>query len=222
MALSFGVGLLSFYRLEVDSHWCRNERGMLRRIKCLSLFMVYYITRENILNNTSSGADLSTQKALVIITDGEPTDYDDLNALNRCEEQNILRYIIGVSFLKAQACQFHVQSHCKSVTVWFLRVETLWLCDAFTTLVCLSCLTCELLKQTPEFGAGISGWLTNGKLGECSRNLSGNSHYVCNLASPVVQKMTYFSFKWQVLQALIYYRFITVCFHFSRTNIQVQ
>lgn len=51
---------------------------------------------ENILNNTSSGADLSTQKALVIITDGEPTDYDDLNALNRCEEQNILRYIIGV------------------------------------------------------------------------------------------------------------------------------
>lgn len=117
MALSFGVGLLSFYRLEVDSHWCRNERGMLRRIKCLSLFMVYYITRENILNNTSSGADLSTQKALVIITDGEPTDYDDLNALNRCEEQNILRYIIGVSFLKAQACQFHVQSHCKSVTV---------------------------------------------------------------------------------------------------------
>ncbi|CAM4461621.1 unnamed protein product [Leuciscus chuanchicus] len=50
---------------------------------------------KNLLNSVSSGADLSAQKALVIITDGEPTDFDDENALNRCDEQNILRYVIG-------------------------------------------------------------------------------------------------------------------------------
>lgn len=86
--------------------------------------MIYHITRKNLLNNVSSGADLSAQKALVIITDGEPTDFDDENALRRCIEQNILRYVIGVSFLKAQAChlqfvvcQFHVQSHCNQSLV---------------------------------------------------------------------------------------------------------
>ncbi|XDV17141.1 hypothetical protein PO909_016546 [Leuciscus waleckii] len=51
---------------------------------------------KNLLNSVSSGADLSAQKALVIITDGEPTDFDDENALRRCNEQNILRYVIGV------------------------------------------------------------------------------------------------------------------------------
>ncbi|XDV17209.1 hypothetical protein PO909_016583 [Leuciscus waleckii] len=51
---------------------------------------------KNLLNSVSSGADLSAQKALVIITDGEPTDFDDENALSRCDEQNILRYVIGV------------------------------------------------------------------------------------------------------------------------------
>jgi len=66
--------------------------------------MVHYITRKNLLNNVSSGADLSAQKALVIITDGDPTDNDEENVLKRCNEQNILRFIIGVSLLKAQAC----------------------------------------------------------------------------------------------------------------------
>uniref|UniRef100_A0A671NA00 Integrin alpha-M-like n=1 Tax=Sinocyclocheilus anshuiensis TaxID=1608454 RepID=A0A671NA00_9TELE len=51
---------------------------------------------KNLLNNASSGANLNAQKALVIITDGEPTESDDNNVLNRCEKQNILRYIIGV------------------------------------------------------------------------------------------------------------------------------
>nr|AZZ70202.1 putative CD11-like protein [Ctenopharyngodon idella] len=50
----------------------------------------------NLLNDASSGADLNAQKALVIITDGEPSDNDDKNVLSRCDEQNILRYIIGV------------------------------------------------------------------------------------------------------------------------------
>ncbi|XP_039537968.1 integrin alpha-M-like isoform X2 [Pimephales promelas] len=49
-----------------------------------------------LLNNVSSGADLSAQKALVIITDGDPTDNDEENVLKRCNEQNILRFIIGV------------------------------------------------------------------------------------------------------------------------------
>uniref|UniRef100_A0A673HPZ6 Zmp:0000001082 n=1 Tax=Sinocyclocheilus rhinocerous TaxID=307959 RepID=A0A673HPZ6_9TELE len=52
--------------------------------------------KNNLLNNVSSGANLNAQKALVIITDGEPTESDDNNVLNRCEKQNILRYIIGV------------------------------------------------------------------------------------------------------------------------------
>ncbi|XDV17199.1 hypothetical protein PO909_016577 [Leuciscus waleckii] len=51
---------------------------------------------KNLLNSVSSGADLSAQKALVIITDGEPTDFDDENALRRCDEQNIIRLVIGV------------------------------------------------------------------------------------------------------------------------------
>ncbi|KAK7165559.1 hypothetical protein R3I93_005581 [Phoxinus phoxinus] len=50
----------------------------------------------NLLNSTSSGADLSAQKALVIITDGEPSEPNDTSILNRCDELNILRYIIGV------------------------------------------------------------------------------------------------------------------------------
>uniref|UniRef100_A0A672P0M3 Zmp:0000001082 n=1 Tax=Sinocyclocheilus grahami TaxID=75366 RepID=A0A672P0M3_SINGR len=51
---------------------------------------------KNLLNNVLSGADLNAQKALVIITDGDPSDNDDYNVLNRCDEHNILRYIIGV------------------------------------------------------------------------------------------------------------------------------
>ncbi|XP_059411093.1 integrin alpha-L-like [Carassius carassius] len=51
---------------------------------------------KDLLNSVSSGADPNSQKALVIITDGKPTDNDDYNVLNRCDEQNILRYIIGV------------------------------------------------------------------------------------------------------------------------------
>uniref|UniRef100_A0A8C1LAM5 Zmp:0000001082 n=1 Tax=Cyprinus carpio TaxID=7962 RepID=A0A8C1LAM5_CYPCA len=51
---------------------------------------------KNVLNSVSSGADPNAQKALVIITDGDPSDNDDYNILNICDEQNILRYIIGV------------------------------------------------------------------------------------------------------------------------------
>ncbi len=55
----------------------------------------------------SSGANLNAQKALVIITDGDPFDNDNNNVLNSCDEQNIIRYVIGVSFLKAKACNLH-------------------------------------------------------------------------------------------------------------------
>ncbi|RXN32872.1 integrin alpha-L-like protein [Labeo rohita] len=51
---------------------------------------------KNLLNNVSSGANPNAQKALVIITDGEPSDNDRENVLSRCDEQNIVRYIIGV------------------------------------------------------------------------------------------------------------------------------
>ncbi|XP_051560845.1 integrin alpha-L-like isoform X2 [Myxocyprinus asiaticus] len=54
---------------------------------------------KNLLNNVSSGANLNATKALVIITDGDPSDKDSINVLKRCEEQKILRYIIGVGKL---------------------------------------------------------------------------------------------------------------------------
>ncbi|XP_042573139.1 integrin alpha-L-like [Cyprinus carpio] len=56
---------------------------------------IYYVLK-NLLNSVSSGADPNAQKALVIITDGDPSDNDDHNVLNTCDEQNILRYVIGV------------------------------------------------------------------------------------------------------------------------------
>uniref|UniRef100_A0A9J7ZR22 Zmp:0000001082 n=1 Tax=Cyprinus carpio carpio TaxID=630221 RepID=A0A9J7ZR22_CYPCA len=56
---------------------------------------INYILK-NLLNSVSSGADPNAQKALVIITDGDPSDNDDHNVLNTCDEQNILRYVIGV------------------------------------------------------------------------------------------------------------------------------
>ncbi|KAI2668873.1 Integrin alpha-M [Labeo rohita] len=49
----------------------------------------------NLLNNVLSGANPNAVKALVIITDGEPSDNDNKNVLKTCDEQNILRYVIG-------------------------------------------------------------------------------------------------------------------------------
>ncbi|XP_059411000.1 integrin alpha-L-like [Carassius carassius] len=51
---------------------------------------------ENLLNSVSFGANPNAQKVLVMITDGDPSDNDDYNVLNRYDDQNILRYVIGV------------------------------------------------------------------------------------------------------------------------------
>ncbi|XP_052406743.1 integrin alpha-L-like isoform X2 [Carassius gibelio] len=59
---------------------------------------INYILK-NLLNSVSSGADPYAQKVLVIITDGDPSDNDDDYVLKRCDEQNILRYVIGVGNL---------------------------------------------------------------------------------------------------------------------------
>ncbi|XP_065136687.2 integrin alpha-M-like [Paramisgurnus dabryanus] len=53
-------------------------------------------TLDKLLNNMSSGVNPNATKALVIITDGDPSDVDYDNVIKSCEEQNILRYIIGV------------------------------------------------------------------------------------------------------------------------------
>ncbi|XP_049325410.1 integrin alpha-X-like isoform X1 [Astyanax mexicanus] len=50
-------------------------------------------------NNVSSGADPDATKALVIITDGTPTDFNTQNVIKRCEDQRILRFVIGVGNL---------------------------------------------------------------------------------------------------------------------------
>ncbi|KAA0721637.1 Integrin alpha-L CD11 antigen-like family member A [Triplophysa tibetana] len=49
-----------------------------------------------LLNNVSSGANPNATKALVIITDGDPSDNDDYGVIKKCDAQNVLRYIIGV------------------------------------------------------------------------------------------------------------------------------
>ncbi|XP_073719111.1 integrin alpha-L [Misgurnus anguillicaudatus] len=53
-------------------------------------------TLDKLFNNVSSGVNPNATKALVIITDGDPSDVDYDNVIKLCEKQNILRYIIGV------------------------------------------------------------------------------------------------------------------------------
>ncbi|KAF5889137.1 integrin alpha-L-like [Clarias magur] len=56
-------------------------------------------TLDNLFNNEESGADPEATKALVIITDGAPSDLDSNNVIQRCEELNIARLVIGVGSL---------------------------------------------------------------------------------------------------------------------------
>ncbi|KAL7845134.1 hypothetical protein AOLI_G00233260 [Acnodon oligacanthus] len=49
----------------------------------------------NLFNKVSSGADPGARKALVIITDGTPTDFNTKDVLKRCEDQHITRFVIG-------------------------------------------------------------------------------------------------------------------------------
>nr|XP_055053135.1 integrin alpha-M-like [Misgurnus anguillicaudatus] len=53
-------------------------------------------TLDKLLNNVSSGVNPNATKAMVIITDGDPSDVDYDYVIKSCEEQNILRYMIGV------------------------------------------------------------------------------------------------------------------------------
>nr|XP_055053129.1 integrin alpha-M-like [Misgurnus anguillicaudatus] len=53
-------------------------------------------TLDKLFNNVSSGVNPNARKALVIITDGVPSDVDYDNVIKSCDEQNIVRYIIGV------------------------------------------------------------------------------------------------------------------------------
>ncbi|KAI5627801.1 integrin alpha-L isoform X2 [Silurus asotus] len=50
---------------------------------------------EKLFNNVESGADPEATKALVIITDGSPSDLSS-NEIQRCEELKIGRFVIGV------------------------------------------------------------------------------------------------------------------------------
>ena len=44
-----------------------------------------------------SGADPEATKALVIITDGVPSDGNTKDVIKRCDDQHITRFVIGVS-----------------------------------------------------------------------------------------------------------------------------
>lgn len=61
-------------------------------------FGVCLFSSENLFNDGKSGADPEATKALVIITDGSPSDNDN-NVIDDCEKLNIARFIIGVSSL---------------------------------------------------------------------------------------------------------------------------
>ncbi|XP_036420542.1 integrin alpha-X-like [Colossoma macropomum] len=50
----------------------------------------------NLFNNVFSGADPDATKALVIITDRTPTDFNTKDVIKRCEDQHITRFVIGV------------------------------------------------------------------------------------------------------------------------------
>ncbi|KAL6482479.1 hypothetical protein MHYP_G00105590 [Metynnis hypsauchen] len=50
----------------------------------------------NLFNNVASGADPDARKALVIITDGTPSDFNNKDVIKRCEDQHIIRFVIGV------------------------------------------------------------------------------------------------------------------------------
>ncbi|XP_060755348.1 integrin alpha-D [Neoarius graeffei] len=54
---------------------------------------------DNLFDNVASGADPEATKALVIITDGAPSDSDP-NVIKRCEDLDITRFIIGVGTIE--------------------------------------------------------------------------------------------------------------------------
>ncbi|XP_036420533.1 integrin alpha-D [Colossoma macropomum] len=56
----------------------------------------------NLFNNVFSGADPDATKALVIITDGTPTDFNTKDVIKRCEDQHITRFVIGVGNIDVQ------------------------------------------------------------------------------------------------------------------------
>ncbi|KAL6482478.1 hypothetical protein MHYP_G00105580 [Metynnis hypsauchen] len=51
---------------------------------------------QSLFNGVSSGADPKASKALVLITDGTPTDFNTRDVIKRCEDQQITRFVIGV------------------------------------------------------------------------------------------------------------------------------
>ncbi|KAK2909579.1 hypothetical protein Q8A67_005416 [Cirrhinus molitorella] len=74
----------------------------------------------NLLNNVSSGVNPKAQKALVIITDGEPSDNDYGNILQKCDELNILRYVIGVGKVSL-ATITHLASEPKHTNTFYIQ-----------------------------------------------------------------------------------------------------
>ncbi|MBN3292884.1 ITAL protein, partial [Polypterus senegalus] len=58
----------------------------------------------NLLYNTQYGAKENATKVLLIITDGDPTDYDDdyNNVTKRLDEKHIIRYVIGIGNVKIE------------------------------------------------------------------------------------------------------------------------
>ncbi|XP_066516479.1 cartilage matrix protein-like [Hoplias malabaricus] len=59
-------------------------------------YMAIRYVLANLFNNVTSWADPKAKKVLVIITDGVPSDYDINDVIKQCDDQGILRVIIGV------------------------------------------------------------------------------------------------------------------------------
>uniref|UniRef100_A0A3P9I281 VWFA domain-containing protein n=1 Tax=Oryzias latipes TaxID=8090 RepID=A0A3P9I281_ORYLA len=62
----------------------------------MALTNTYGALKTNLFENKSAGATPNATQVLVLITDGDPSDPYKNASLKRCEEKNIIRFVIGV------------------------------------------------------------------------------------------------------------------------------
>ncbi|KAG7247511.1 hypothetical protein CRUP_008945, partial [Coryphaenoides rupestris] len=68
--------------------------------KLTNTYRALTYTLYNLFENLAEGASPGATKVLVIITDGEPTDRDDKQIVNKYNDKNIIRFVIGVKNVK--------------------------------------------------------------------------------------------------------------------------
>lgn len=59
--------------------------------------LLYICFRDEIFENPKAGASSDSTKVLVLITDGDPSDEDDIKIVKKYDAKKIIRFVIGVS-----------------------------------------------------------------------------------------------------------------------------